>query len=80
MMMVGNYPTEDGPCLLKQIFHFVDARATVAQIRESLVDMAQQLEEQKGNMTKFNEWVEDQVSILQSQGEEAHDLLTYLWN
>ena len=51
----------------------------VAQIREPLVDMAQQLEEQKGNITKFNEWVEDQVSILQSQGEEAHDLLTYLW-
>ena len=38
----------------------------VVQIRESLVDMAQQLEEQKGNTTKFNEWVEDQVSILQS--------------
>ena len=38
----------------------------VAQTRESLVDMAQQLEEQKGNTTKFNEWVEDQISILQS--------------
>ena len=38
----------------------------MAQIRESLVDMAQQLEEQKRNITKFNEWVDDQVSILQS--------------
>ena len=59
---------EDGPCLLKQIIisTFVDTRATVAQIWESLVDMTQQLKEQKGNITKFNEWVEDQVSILQS--------------
>ena len=59
---------EDGPCLLKQIIirTYVDTRATVAQIQESLVDMAQQLEEQKGNITKFNEWVKDQVSILQS--------------
>ena len=42
-MMVGNYTTEDGPCLLKQIIvsTFVDIRAMTAQIRESLVDMAQ---------------------------------------
>ena len=59
---------EDGPCLLKQIIvsTFVDTRATAGQIWESLVDMARQLEEQKGNITKFNEWVEEQVSILQS--------------
>ena len=78
---VGNYTTEDGPCLLKQIIvsTYIDTRATAAQIRESLVDMAQQLETQKGNITKFNEWVEEQVTILQSRGEEAHDLLTYLW-
>ena len=41
--------------------------------------MTQQLETHKGNITKFNEWVEEQVAILQSRGEEAHDLLTYLW-
>ena len=66
MMMVGNYTTEDGPCLLKQIIvsTFVDMRATAAQIRESLVDMAQQLEEQKINIAKFNKWVGDQVPIL----------------
>ena len=78
---MGTYTTEDGPCLLKQIIAstFVDTRAMASQIRESLVDMAQQLETQKGNITKFNEWVEEQVTILQSRGEEAHDLLTYLW-
>ena len=67
-MMVGNYTTEDDPCLLKQIVvsTLVDTRAMVAQIREALVDMAQQLEQQKGNITKFNEWVEDHISILQS--------------
>ena len=78
---MGTYTTEDRPCLLKQIIvsTFVVTRATASQIRESLVDMAQQLEIQKGNITKFNKWVEEQVAILQSRGEEAHDLLTYLW-
>ena len=75
---MGTYTTEDGPCLLKQIIvsTFVDTRAMASQICESLVDMAQQLETQKGNITKFNEWVDEQVAILQSRGEEAHDLLT----
>ena len=78
---VGTYTTEDGPCLPKQIIvsTFVDTRATASQIRESLVDMTQQLETHKGNITKFNKWVEEQVTILQSRGEEAYDLLTYLW-
>ena len=77
---VGTYTTDNRPCLLKQIIisTFVDTRATASQIRELLVDMAQQLETQKGNTTKFNEWVEEQVAILQSRREEAHDLLTYL--
>ena len=54
---VGTYTTEDGPCLLKQIIvsTFVDTRATALQIWESLVDMTQQLESHKGNITKFNE-------------------------
>ena len=78
---MGTYTTEDGPCLLRQIIvsTFVDTRAMASQIHESFVDMTQQLEAQKGNITKFNEWVEEQVAILQSRGEEAHDLLTYLW-
>ena len=78
---MGTYTTEDRPWLLKQIIvnTFVDTRATASQIRESLVDMTQQLETHKGNITKFNEWVEEQVAILQSRGEEDHDLLTYLW-
>ena len=43
---MGNYTTEDGPCLLKQIIvsTFIDTRAMAAQIHELLVDMAQQLE------------------------------------
>ena len=78
---IGTYTTEDGPCLLKQIIvsTFVDTSATASQIWELLVDMTQQLETHKGNITKFNEWVEQQVTILQSRGEEAHDLLTYIW-
>ena len=78
---MGTHTTEDGPCLLKQIIvsTFVDTRATALQIWESHVDMTQQLEAHKGNITKFNKWVEEQVGILHSRGEEAHDLLTYLW-
>ena len=77
---MGTYTTEDGPCLLKQIIisTFMDTRATVAQIRESLVDMSNEFEKQKGNIMTFNEWVEDQVMILYSRGEEVHNLLTYL--
>ena len=59
MMTVGNYTTKDGPSLLKQIIisTFVDTRATVAQIRESLVDMAQQLEAQKETLPNLmNGW------------------------
>ena len=41
--------------------------------------MAQKLEAQKGNIMKFTDWVEEQVAVLQSRGEEAHDLLTFLW-
>ena len=61
---VGTYTAEDGPCLLKQIIvsTFVDTRATASQICESFEDMTQQLETQKGNITKFNEWVEKQVT------------------
>ena len=78
---MGTYTTKDGPWLLKQIIvsNFVYTRATASQIRESLVDMTQQLETHKGNITKFNEWVKEQVPIWQSRGVEAHDLLTYLW-
>ena len=66
---VDTYTTEDGPCLLKQIIvsTFVDTRATASQIRELLVDMTQQLETYKGNITKFNKWVKEQVAILQSR-------------
>ena len=78
---MGTHTTEDGPCLLKQIIvsTFVNTRATASQIRESLVDLTQQLEAHKGNIMKFNEWVKEQVAILHSRGEEAHDLLTYPW-
>ena len=69
----------DAACSNIIVSTFVDTRATASQIRELLVDMTQQLEAHKGNITKFNMWVEEQVAILHSKGGEAHDLLTYLW-
>ena len=51
----------------------MDTRATASQIHESLVDMKQQMELYKGDITKFIEWVDGEVTILQFRGEEAHD-------
>ena len=78
---MGTYATEDRLCLLKKIIvsTFIDTRATASQIWESLMDMSQQLEAHKGNIMKFNEWVEEQIATLHSRGEEAHDLLAYFW-
>ena len=59
MMTVWNYTTEDGPCILKQIIvsTFVDTRATAAQIRESLVDKAQQWKNKKETLQNLmNGW------------------------
>ena len=33
----------------------------------------------KEDITQFNLWVKNQVSLLAARGTEAHDLLMYLW-
>ena len=68
---MGTYTTEGSSWLWKQIIisTFMGTRVMAAQIRESLVDMSNELEKQKGNITTFNEWVEDQIMILHSRGE-----------
>ncbi|KAL7573662.1 hypothetical protein ACA910_008349 [Epithemia clementina (nom. ined.)] len=71
----------DGPSLLKQIVSltYIDTRATASHIRSTLVDMALQLDHYGGDITKFNHWVKLQVEKLAARGQEASDLLTYLW-
>ncbi|KAL7575398.1 hypothetical protein ACA910_007306 [Epithemia clementina (nom. ined.)] len=71
----------DGPSLLKLLVSltYIDTRATASHIRTTLVDMAHQLETYGGDITKFNNWVKLQVERLAARGQQAGDLLTYLW-
>ncbi|KAL7566243.1 hypothetical protein ACA910_011306 [Epithemia clementina (nom. ined.)] len=71
----------DGPSLLKQIVSltYIDTRATASHIRSTLVDMTLQLDHYGGDINKFNHWVKLQVEKLAARGQEASDLLTYLW-
>ena len=61
------------------ILTYIDNRATTAHIRETLIDMTMQLTTLQGNITKFNDWVREQVGQLAARGTAAPDLLTYLW-
>ncbi|KAL7559545.1 hypothetical protein ACA910_005174 [Epithemia clementina (nom. ined.)] len=71
----------DGACLLKKVIMltFIDTRATTAYIRELLVNMPNQIVKFDYNITTFNEWVDTLVTTLSSRGEQANDVLTYLW-
>ena len=77
----GGEPILNGPAFLKQIITqtYIDTRATVSHIRETLIDMHKMLKIKKEDITQFNLWVKNQVSLLAARGTEAHDLLTYLW-
>ena len=41
--------------------------------------MTMQLTTLQGNITKFNDWVKEQVGQPAARGTAAPDLLTYLW-
>ena len=77
----GGKPILNGPAFLNQIITqtYIDTRATVSHIRETLIDMHIMLKIKKEDITQFNLWVKNQVSLLAARGTEAHDLLTYLW-
>ena len=79
---LGGQPAmKDGPTLLKRLIMltYIDNRATTAHIRETLIDMANQLTNLQGDITSFNDWVREQVRQLAARGTSAPDLLTYLW-
>ena len=42
--------------------------------------MKEQMMKQSGNMVEFNDWVRQQGSQLHAHGEEATDLLAFLWH
>ena len=79
--MRGQPDMKDGPTLLKRLIMltYVDNRATMAYIRETLIDMTHQLTNLQGDITSFNDWVRDQVHQLAARGTSAPDFLMYPW-
>jgi hypothetical protein len=73
---------KNGPLLLKKIIMltYIDTRATTAHIRNSLINMMTQFKTLDGDVTKFNAWVNGQVSQLRARGVDAPDLTSFLWN
>ena len=53
--------------------------ATALHIHETLMEMHHKLPSINHNITKFNNWVQVEVAKFASRGQEASDLLTYLW-
>ena len=70
-----------GACLFKKIFQltYVDTMATALHIRETLMDMHLKPPTFQHDIGKFNDWIRIEVEKLASRGQEASDLLMYLW-
>ena len=70
-----------GACLFKKIVQltFVDTMATASHICEMLMDMHLKLPTFHHDIRKFNDWIQIEVGKLASRGQEASNLLTYLW-
>ena len=70
-----------GTCLFKKVVQltYVDTMATASHICETLMDMHLNLPTFQHNIGKFNDWIRIEVGKLASRGQEANDLLTYLW-
>ena len=68
-------------CLFKKIIQltYVDAMATALHICETLMDMHLKLPTFQHDIRKFNDWIRIKVGKLASRGQEASDLLMYLW-
>ena len=76
---VANVPVSS--TLLKQIIILtrVDNPAPTMHIREMSIESKSKLLLLKGNITEFNRWVRKQMGRLHARGQEAVDLLYYLW-
>ena len=75
--MGGQPAMKDVPTHLKWIIMlpYIDNQATMAHIREILIDMTYQLTNLQCDITAFNDWVREQVCQLAAQGTSAPDLL-----
>ena len=70
-----------GACLFKKVIQltYMDTMATASHICETLMDMHLKLPTFQHDIGKFNDWICIEVGKLASRGQEANDLLTYLW-
>ena len=77
--MINGVPIRE--CLFKKIIQltYVDTMATASHICETLMDMHLKLPTFLHDIGKFNDWIRIEVGKLASRGQEASDLLTYLW-
>ena len=70
-----------GACLFKKVVQltYVDTMATASHICDTLMDMHLKLPTFQHDIGKFNDWIRIEVGKLASRGQEANDLLMYLW-
>ena len=70
-----------GACLFKKIVQltYVDTMANASYIHKTLMDMHLKLPTFQHDIGKFNDWIQIEVGKLASRGQEASDLLMYLW-
>ena len=70
-----------GACLFKKIVQltYMDTMATASHIHETLMDKHLKLPTFQHDIGKINDWIRIEVGKLASIGQEASDLLTYLW-
>lgn len=72
---------ESGGCLFKVIVReaYVDSVATTNTVKESLTSLDQWLKDNGTDITKFNNYVLQQLAILRSRGERSQDITINLF-
>ena len=76
---IGNL--KSGPLFYKFLMSkaSIDSRATLSHIRENLRSLDSYMVKVSSNITKFNDYVNEQRLDLKARGGITHDLLTNLW-
>ena len=73
--------TPCGPLLFKVLMQMstVDTRVTVAHVRANLASLDSYIGTVNSNIDKFNQYVKEQLDVLEGRGETTHDLLVNLF-
>lgn len=72
---------ENGPAMLRMVISLVtiETRATVSLIRARLADLNNKMGEVNSNITRFNEFVKEQVTQLVALGEPIENMVSALF-